>query len=172
MQFFKKAVKPIKGLTEEQLLEAFDMYEDSLVKEIIEELEEEFEVDVAPLGNIIKRILVNGMTVGMKIAQEPHIVTDFYIEAKQLKVDNRQGVLDKTTGIFYDCRFGDHWVTVQGVLEDHYSYYYEAFVEMNYNNSDQYKDVTRTDLDSFILSNFEFIGETAPITFYVEENIR
>lgn len=79
------------------------------------------------------------------------------------------GVVDKSDNTFYDCSFAHHWATVQKILEEKYPNLHEAFIEMTYEDTNliQYKEVSRESLDSFLLNNFELIGNRNSLESYV-----
>ena len=79
------------------------------------------------------------------------------------------GVADKSDSTFYSCSLAEHWVTIQNILQEKYPLYYDAFIEMTYGheNVQEHKGISRQELDSFILTNFQLVGESKNINSYV-----
>ena len=116
--FFKREQKPIRGLNEEQLKEAFILYEEKVANDIINEITSEYGVEFTDekTKDFLQVFISKAMTQGMELAGNPSLVTDYYKEQKQIKADNRRGVIDVTDDAFYPCGIGEHWCTLSRVL--------------------------------------------------------
>lgn len=116
--FFKREQKPIRGLNEEQLKEAFILYEEKVANDIINEITSEYGVEFTDekTKDFLQVFISKAMTQGMELAGNPSLVTDYYKEQKQIKADNRRGVIDVPDDTFYPCGIGEHWCTLSRVL--------------------------------------------------------
>lgn len=166
--FFKRTTQNIHGLEENQLIEAFALYEEKIKNEIIQEVEKEYGVafDDENVRNLIRTFITKAMKKGMELSLNTSLVTDHYKEAKEMENDKRIGVLDKTTGKFYECDYGSHWKMIQEILKNEYPYKYEKL--QFYIKESLFNDPKREELDFFILENFELKGATFPIQKYLE----
>ncbi|PJZ19757.1 hypothetical protein CEW46_21495 [Bacillus cereus] len=79
------------------------------------------------------------------------------------------GVIDKKDGIYYDCEFAQHWFKVIEILTNKYPRLGEALSELEFrNNLQEYNGVTRKEIDSFIMENFELVGGNRGLENYTE----
>ncbi|MCR6108629.1 hypothetical protein HXA34_20260 [Salipaludibacillus agaradhaerens] len=77
------------------------------------------------------------------------------------------GVVDKSDGTFYHCALGQHWSTIMEIINSKYPDLHPAFEAMYVYDNDVHNDVTRKELDSFIINRFELIGENQPLDAYL-----
>lgn len=170
-QFFKREEKKIHGLTEEQLREAFDIYEKKVTQEIFDEVAKEYNVEFKEdeTKRFIGVFISKAIFKGMELVQDTSLVTDYYKEAKQIQTDNRCGIVDRTDDTFYPCSFGSHWQKIKEVMQEKYADKYEALEEMTYSldNKTTYKGITKQEIDEFIMNNFSLLGGTNAIESYL-----
>lgn len=171
--FFKREQKPIRGLNEEQLKEAFMLYEKKVANDIFTEIASEYGVEFTDekTKDFLQVFISKALTQGMELASNPDLVTDYYKEQKQIKTDNRRGVIDVTDDTFYPCGIGEHWRTVSRILDDKYNHLYEPFMELMHLNKgiDVFNGITREYLDKFIMKTFQFVGELQSIKEHVAD---
>ncbi|WCK57421.1 hypothetical protein PP175_25475 (plasmid) [Aneurinibacillus sp. Ricciae_BoGa-3] len=171
-QFFKREQKPIHGLNEEQLREAFDIYEKKVAEKIFEEVKSEYgvELEEGEIKDFIKVFISKGMTKGMELVADTSLVTDYYKHVKNIVTDNRCGVIDISDNSFYPCRIGEHWSTISKILEEKYKDLYEPFIELMHihKGMNEYNGITRDYLDKFIISNFKFVAELNNLNSYLD----
>ena len=169
--FFKREKRNIHGLTEEQLREAFDIYEQKVSEEVIEEIENEYGVkfEEKETRDLISRFISKGILKGMELSQNTELVTDYYKEVKKIENDKRVGVIDKTDNQFYASAIGKHWDVLKEVMEDKYPDKFEALIFFTANEEDSFENFTRNEIDSFILDNFEFKGNSLELRNYVKK---
>lgn len=80
------------------------------------------------------------------------------------------GVVDTADKIFYDCAVAQHWPTIMEIIKTKYTHLHEPLEEMYFNAKlDEYNGVTRKELDDFITTRFELIGENKPLNAYMEQ---
>lgn len=170
-QLFKREERRIHGLTEDELREAFDLYETKLKNELIQEVEEEYGVsfDDEAVQKLLGIFIGKAIRKGMEITQNTHLVTDFYKEAKGVETDTRCGVFDKHTQSFYPCSFGEHWKILLGILKQEYPDKHEALEEMSYGSEpkEQFNGIYKKELDQFIMDNFQLLGGINVIESYL-----
>ena len=78
------------------------------------------------------------------------------------------GVVDKSDNTFYDCKFAEHWKAVMEIVKEKYPEYNDALTTMYFHSDvDEYKGVTRLELDNFILDRFELIGNQKRLDDYL-----
>jgi hypothetical protein len=171
--FFKRNPKLTHGLTEEQLIEAFNIYQKKIDNEVFEEVKAEYGVELedGETKDFLKVFISKGVTKGMELVSDTSIVTDYYKQVKEIKTDDRCGVIDNSDNIFYPCMLGEHWKTISNILEEKYPDLYEPFVELMHvkRGEDEFEGVTRTQLDRFIMNNFKLIGELRVLDEYLNE---
>ncbi|UYX56268.1 hypothetical protein M3Y14_34030 (plasmid) [Bacillus thuringiensis] len=78
------------------------------------------------------------------------------------------GVVDKYEKTFYECTFGEHWLTVESILETKYPKQFEAYLQLNYENKEEHNGFTHKQLDQFILNTFELVGEMRSIENHLD----
>ncbi|CUB51677.1 hypothetical protein BN2127_JRS10_01196 [Bacillus subtilis] len=78
------------------------------------------------------------------------------------------GVVDKHEKTFYECTFGEHWRTVENILETKYPEQFEAYLQLNYENKEEHNGFTHKQLDRFILNTFELVGEMRSIENHLD----
>ncbi|AFV21638.1 MULTISPECIES: hypothetical protein [Bacillus] len=172
--FFKREQKPIRGLTEEQLKEAFMLYEEKVANDIFSEIALEYGVEFTDekTKDFLQVFINKAMTQGMELAGNPSLVTDYYKEQKQIETDNRRGVIDVTDNTFYPCGIGEHWLTLSIILKGKYNHLHEAFIQLMYLHKGgvgQFNGITREYLDEFIMKTFQFVGELQPIQEHIAD---
>lgn len=80
------------------------------------------------------------------------------------------GVVDTADNTFYHCGFTQHWPTIMEVIKTKYTHLHEPLEEMYFNAKlNEYNGVTRKELDDFITTRFELIGENKPLEAYMEQ---
>ena len=78
------------------------------------------------------------------------------------------GVVDKSDNSFYDCARVYHWSKIREIIEHKYPNLHKPLEAMYFNEYlTEYEGVTRESIESFIMDNFELIGETKPIHEYM-----
>ncbi|WP_144472991.1 hypothetical protein [Bacillus pumilus] len=78
------------------------------------------------------------------------------------------GVIVLKKKLFYQCEFGEHWSKVGKVLRENYPSYADAYDEMILDSDlKNYNDISREELDNFILENFDFVGGRNKIEYYL-----
>lgn len=78
------------------------------------------------------------------------------------------GVIVLQKKLFYQCEFGEHWSKVGKALRENYPSYADAYDEMLLDSDlKNYNDISREELDNFILENFEFVGGRNKIEYYL-----
>lgn len=168
--YFKQVRHP-HGLTEDQLVKAYTLYEEKITGDIFKELEDEQGLDHGndEMKTYLKMYISKGLLKGMELALDSSLVTDHYKEVKKIKTDTRCGVLDVTDGEFYGCAVGGHWETIDYILLTKYQDIYGAFVEMTRIDSskDSHEGTTREWLDNFILTSFQLLGGSMVLREYL-----
>ncbi|MGF7534996.1 hypothetical protein AAGG74_15105 [Bacillus mexicanus] len=77
------------------------------------------------------------------------------------------GVVDTSDNTFYDCEFAGHWETIIKVISNKYPQYIEAVQKMQlYSDINEYKGITRNEVDQFILKRFELVGGSKQLEEY------
>lgn len=78
------------------------------------------------------------------------------------------GVFDKSKNTFYDCSLARHWQTIMEIIEYHYTHLHEAFLQMYGDNElNEYDGITRQEIETFIMNNFELVGGSRQISGYM-----
>jgi hypothetical protein len=78
------------------------------------------------------------------------------------------GVVDASDNTFYHCGFTQHWPTIMEVIKTKYSHFHKPLEEMYFNDRlNEHNGVTRKELDDFIITRFELIGETKRLDDYL-----
>lgn len=171
--FFKREQKPIRGLSEEQLKEAFILYEEKVANDIFNEVALECGIEFTDkkTKDFLQIFISKALTQGMELASSPDLVTDYYKEQKQIETDNRRGVIDVTDNTFYPCGIGEHWRTLSNILDDKYHVLYEPFIELMHLNKglNEFNGITREYLDEYIMKTFQFVGQLQPIQEYIAD---
>lgn len=170
--FFKKQ-QPVHNLTDDQLDEAFILYKEKVQNDLIKDLEKtyNFPLDDEDTVDFIKHVIDLGIKEGMSISVDTHSVTDYYKSVKNIETDTRCGVIVKEDDSFYCCGVGEHWAMLTEIIKSRYTNLYKPFMELTNINPDidKYGEITRVDLDSFILKNFRFVGEGKKLLSYIED---
>ncbi|MBP1308869.1 hypothetical protein JOD82_001889 [Paenibacillus sp. 1182] len=78
------------------------------------------------------------------------------------------GVYDKNADVFYDCAQVEHWSKIREIVEYKYTPMFKALDQLYFNSSlDEYEGYTREEVESFILNNFELVGESKRLDSYL-----
>lgn len=78
------------------------------------------------------------------------------------------GVTDTHDDMFYHCAFGKHWETLTLIMDVKCPHLSNALDVLYLNQKlDEYDGVTRKELDTLIMTRFEFTGENKPIRDYM-----
>lgn len=78
------------------------------------------------------------------------------------------GVMDRSDNTFYDCGFTHHWTTIREIIKSKYPELHEPLENMYFDEQiNEYEGVTRETVESFIMDNFQLIGQTKPIHEYL-----
>ena len=81
------------------------------------------------------------------------------------------GVVDKSDNTFYDCGLTQHWKEIKNILQNKHPELYDALDELQFKSGCNVSSngVTREYLDNFIIKNFELIGGSKDLEFYLED---
>ncbi|ADO59644.1 hypothetical protein [Paenibacillus polymyxa] len=78
------------------------------------------------------------------------------------------GVYDKNADVFYDCAEVEHWSKIREIVEHKYTPMFKALDQLYFNPSlNEYDGYTREEVESFIMDNFELVGESKRLDDYL-----
>lgn len=192
MKVYPREKKKIDGFTEEELLEAMQLYTDKVKSDIVSTIEHEYGIrlDLDEEGEMLTyfhRAIDLAMTQGMELAADRWKLREHYEEQKQVKIDpveiyafeNDKGVSGVlfADGVFRKCGNAQHQYLLQEIpFEEQIKCLY--FSCLMFGNGDGnithspvgFKGIT-TEQKEWLKKHFRFLDRGQKGTAWVDWNI-